>query len=564
MTDPAPAVRRHDLDALRATAMLLGIALHASLAYVPGIPWPVQDAHPAPWLGLLFLAIHGFRMPLFFLLSGFFTAMLWQRRGAAAMLAQRYRRVFVPLVLASVTLLPLFTRLSLQSVEAQAAATRPEEPRLVRAIRAHDADAVAAALAAGADPSAPDPEFRMPPIWFAAIEGDAAAARLLIAAGADPGAVGPDGRTPLHAAAFTGRADVVEVLLGAGAEPLPRSPAGDTPLDSTNVDAATTAFIAEALRVRLDDPDALGQGRALARTLLAERAGVAPPVPSAPRGAGTLDSLRDAYRAWLLDPRWTVPLPPRGERQSLVLSDAFGYLWFLWFLVWYALAFAAVAAIGRRLRLPLPPRRLVASPLALVWLVPLTLLPQVFMGLFTPAFGPDTSTSLLPQPHLLAYYGLFFAHGALLFLCGDDDGRVGRRWGLALAAAILLCFPAGLATMGSPLATALPQVLYAWLMCFAAIGLFRRLVPGESGTWRYLSDSAYWLYLVHMPLLIVLQRAIAPWDLPGTVKFLLACGAATVILLASYQLVVRHTPLGTLLNGPRGQPRSRAATSASS
>ena len=551
MTDPAPAVRRHDLDALRATAMLLGIALHASLAYVPGIPWPVQDAHPAPWLGLLFLAIHGFRMPLFFLLSGFFTALLWQRRGAAAMLAQRYRRVFVPLVLGSVTLLPLFTRLSLQSVEAQAAATRPEEPRLVRAIRAHDADAVAAALAAGDDPSAPDAEFRMPPIWFAAIEGDAAAARLLIAAGADPGAVGPDGRTPLHAAAFTGRADVVEVLLGAGAEPLPRSPAGDTPLDSTNADAATTAFIAEALRVRLDDPDALGRGRARARTLLAERAGVTPPAPSAPRGAGTLDSLRDAYRAWLLDPRWTVPLPPRGERQSLVLSDAFGYLWFLWFLVWFALAFAAVAGVGRRLGLPLPPRRLVASPLALVWLVPLTLLPQVFMGLFTPAFGPDTSTSLLPQPHLLGYYAVFFAYGALWQCADDQDGRVGRWWPLALVASVAICLPLGLATINDPARTALPQLLYAWLMCWASIGFFRWLVPVENRTWRYLSDSAYWLYLAHLPLLIVLQQISREWPLPGGIKFLLVCLAASGALLASYQLLVRHTPLGLLLNGPR-------------
>ncbi|MFM7077657.1 MAG: acyltransferase family protein, partial [Planctomycetaceae bacterium] len=142
MTDPAPAVRRHDLDALRATAMLLGIALHASLAYVPGIPWPVQDAHPAPWLGLLFLAIHGFRMPLFFLLSGFFTALLWQRRGAAAMLAQRYQRIFVPLVLGSVTLLPLFTMLSVGP--ATPTALGAEEERLVRAIRAHDAEAVAA------------------------------------------------------------------------------------------------------------------------------------------------------------------------------------------------------------------------------------------------------------------------------------------------------------------------------------------------------------------------------------------------------------------------------------
>lgn len=565
MTDPAPAVRRHDLDALRATAMLLGIALHASLAYVPGIPWPVQDAHPAPWLGLLFLAIHGFRMPLFFLLSGFFTAMLWQRRGAAAMLAQRYQRIFVPLVLGSVTLLPLFTMLSVGP--ATPTALGAEEERLVRAIRAHDAEAVAAALAAGADPNAADAEFRMPPLWLAAIEGDAAAARLLIDAGADPDGLGSDGRTPLHAAAFTGRRDVVDSLLAAGATPLPRGPAGDTPLDAARVDAGTTAMIAGAVRVSIDAPEVLEANRSAIRTLLAARGGLAPEAaaaPTTPRVPGRLDSLRDAYRAWLLDPRWTVPLPPRGERQSLVLSDAFGYLWFLWFLVWFALAFAAVAAIGRRLRLPLPPRRLVASPLAPLWLVPLTLLPQAFMGLFTPAFGPDTSTSLLPQPHLLAYFGLFFAHGALLLLGGDDDDRVGRRWGLALAAAILLCFPAGLATMGSPLATALPQVLYAWLMCFAAIGLFRRLVPGESGTWRYLSDSAYWLYLVHMPLLIVLQRAIAPWDLPGTVKFLLACGAATAILLASYQLVVRHTPLGTLLNGPRGQPRSRAATSASS
>ena len=106
---PPPAdPRRHDLDALRAVAMLLGILLHASLAYVPGIPWPVQDTQPAPWLGLLFLVIHGFRMPLFFLVSGFFTAMLWQRRGPRAMLAQRYKRVFVPLVLGFCTLLPLF------------------------------------------------------------------------------------------------------------------------------------------------------------------------------------------------------------------------------------------------------------------------------------------------------------------------------------------------------------------------------------------------------------------------------------------------------------------------
>ena len=35
-------LRRYDLDALRATAMLLGIVLHAGLSFTP-FPWAVQD-----------------------------------------------------------------------------------------------------------------------------------------------------------------------------------------------------------------------------------------------------------------------------------------------------------------------------------------------------------------------------------------------------------------------------------------------------------------------------------------------------------------------------------------
>ncbi|MBC7771376.1 MAG: hypothetical protein H7210_02660, partial [Pyrinomonadaceae bacterium] len=38
----APDPRRHDLDAVRSFAMLLGIALHAALAYVGG-GWVVAD-----------------------------------------------------------------------------------------------------------------------------------------------------------------------------------------------------------------------------------------------------------------------------------------------------------------------------------------------------------------------------------------------------------------------------------------------------------------------------------------------------------------------------------------
>ena len=77
--------------------MTLGILLHAALAYLGG--WAFVDPRFTwEWLGLLTDAIHLFRMPAFFVLSGFFGALLWARRGARAMLRNRVERVLLPFV----------------------------------------------------------------------------------------------------------------------------------------------------------------------------------------------------------------------------------------------------------------------------------------------------------------------------------------------------------------------------------------------------------------------------------------------------------------------------------
>ena len=83
--------RYHDLDALRACAMLLGIVIHALQSFIP-IPIPVapQDINQSPEIyGYVFNIIHGFRMPLFFLISGFFTAMLWRNLGLRNLIKHR-------------------------------------------------------------------------------------------------------------------------------------------------------------------------------------------------------------------------------------------------------------------------------------------------------------------------------------------------------------------------------------------------------------------------------------------------------------------------------------------
>jgi hypothetical protein len=67
------------------------------------------------------------------------------------------------------------------------------------------------------------------------------------------------------------------------------------------------------------------------------------------------------------------------------------------------------------------------------------------------------------------------------------------------------------------------QALYAWMMCFGCMGLFRSLLVRENAAIRYLSDSSYWLYLAHLPLTIYLQTLIRDWPLPGLLKLTRVC-----------------------------------------
>ena len=57
--------------------------------------------------GNLIAVIHGFRMPLFFLLSGFFSGMLWESRGLRRLWRHRLRRIGIPLLVGMFTVIPI-------------------------------------------------------------------------------------------------------------------------------------------------------------------------------------------------------------------------------------------------------------------------------------------------------------------------------------------------------------------------------------------------------------------------------------------------------------------------
>jgi len=562
---PAPASeRRHDLDALRAFAMLLGIALHITLS-LAGIQWVVWDTVSSKFLLLLMLSIHGFRMQLFFIISGYFTAMLVARRGTLPMLRNRAVRILVPCLLGLATVVPLNNWVSRMTPVWNP--THPGEP-LQDAISRDDTIRMRQLLENGTDIEAPDSRLKIRPLGWAILCNNDTAVRLLLEKGADPMATAGNQANALCIAAFAGRPDILKLLVANGGDPLASNANGVTPWITT---FSNTYFTKGILRtIKNSEPGdsemaAIEMGRGEVRAFLGERiatsslsgatSGEAPP-SSALAAPGAKAA---APPDWLIN--YTLALASDRYRLSvggwtwhLFEDSTFVHLWFLWTLCWLVVLFSLIRAFNRR-----------CFPAFANWIPPLgpslavamalTLLPQfcmsvaVFPGAPPGSIGPDTSSAILPKPHVFAYYAVFFFFGTVCFRNNDESGRLGARWKICLPLACVVLFPAILLTLHNRVLNTPIQVAYTWLMSLSLMGLFRLVLNRQNKAIRYVSDSSYWLYLAHLPLVIAMQCWVSDWPLPAWVKFLLMLSISTALLLASYQLLVRDKPIDWLLNG---------------
>jgi len=101
--------RINGFDALRTIAMWLGIVLHAIIAYraVPEYGWPADNKFTLGFFDWLYAYIHIFRMPVFFLVAGFFARMVIMRSGINYFINQRFKRILIPFVIGLIVLVPL-------------------------------------------------------------------------------------------------------------------------------------------------------------------------------------------------------------------------------------------------------------------------------------------------------------------------------------------------------------------------------------------------------------------------------------------------------------------------
>jgi glucans biosynthesis protein C len=249
------------------------------------------------------------------------------------------------------------------------------------------------------------------------------------------------------------------------------------------------------------------------------------------------------------------------------------HLWFLYYLIfYYALALGA-AAIWRRLPAGVVSRAktgfarfaLSLPGCALLSLLTVPALFEMRRGILA------TSLSFIPDLSVLYAFGLFFFFGVGLYT-RRDLLPLFRQGAWTRVIAGLAIVPLNLAAVyfQSDLpapdlrALALAAVtgsIIAWLLTLGLLGLFLEYLSKPNRYLRYLTDAAYWVYLVHLPLVNYIGGLLARTALPLWLRALLTLVVAIPLLLLSYHYCVRSTFIGETLNGrkyPRKLPEAEA------
>jgi peptidoglycan/LPS O-acetylase OafA/YrhL len=244
------------------------------------------------------------------------------------------------------------------------------------------------------------------------------------------------------------------------------------------------------------------------------------------------------------------------------------HLWFLYYLAMITALTLALRGLATSI-VPWYPALARRADTLVAWLanspygLPVLVVPTSVALWFMQYWGMDTpDQSLRPRLPVLAVYGGFFILGWLLGrqreLIAPFARLTPQRWILAAAGVAAIQYLGQFQTDPSHpyfqalhVGYVLGYALTMWTLVFLTIGLFKKFCSQPSPVARYIADSSYWLYLVHLPVVVWLQVAVAELPLHWSVK-LAGISAVTVALgLITYDLFVRSTWLGALLNGRR-------------
>ncbi|OED41046.1 hypothetical protein ACH42_14920 [Endozoicomonas sp. (ex Bugula neritina AB1)] len=96
--------RIHFMDSMRGVLMIAGIVLHSANIYHLDGNWVISDSEQSQIFNWLTYFISIFRMPAFFIISGYFCLFTYQKYGPETFLVRRLTQLCIPLITTTLTL----------------------------------------------------------------------------------------------------------------------------------------------------------------------------------------------------------------------------------------------------------------------------------------------------------------------------------------------------------------------------------------------------------------------------------------------------------------------------
>ncbi|GMM86647.1 hypothetical protein MTsN2n4_38760 [Pseudoalteromonas sp. MTN2-4] len=158
-------------------------------------------------------------------------------------------------------------------------------------------------------------------------------------------------------------------------------------------------------------------------------------------------------------------------------------------------------------------------------------------------WGVDTpDKSLTPQWPVLCIYSGFFLFGWVLFnhqnTLADFAKLSAFKVGVWLCSCIAAVMLSGYQMqymheyyLQIKVAFIMSYAVMMWTSCMLFIGLFKKLANKPNAFTQKLADTSYGLYLVHLPLVVWLQVAVAELTMPLILKLFIICTSTVAISL---------------------------------
>ncbi len=204
------------------------------------------------------------------------------------------------------------------------------------------------------------------------------------------------------------------------------------------------------------------------------------------------------------------------------------------------------------------------SHVALLAIAPLVIASSFYAQTLPPVQPAD---KLYPQWWSFTYFGVFFLIGWIYFTKQSlFDGLKAHVLamlvlGLGLFAIVFTQYPQSLPLeslfnpemmRAAPPKQAILALLQAWvsvLFCIALVLAARVFLSTENRFMRYISDASYWMYIIHVPIVMLLTLYLNGVALNAWLKFVIVSLGTLLLCIITYQIFVRFTPIGWMLNG---------------